>query len=190
MLAKLIEVVPNRSRDAARPGRMRYAVAALLCLLAAALVAAAPAAAEGVGAPGTGWHPATALTVAAWRRELTTIFTNTNVATVHNGARRSTVFSLDREATIVSLRTYHWNKGRGARPGTVALRSSSGRLYGPWQTVGSSGQGGVRNAYWTASPQITLRPGTYTILDSDPSTWAQNRGTGGAGMAWVEGWYH
>jgi hypothetical protein len=67
---------------------------------------------------------------------------------------------------------------------------SSGQVYGPWQAVGSPGQGGVPNAYWVARLRITLPPDTYTVLDSDPSTWARNRGTGGAGFASVEGWYH
>jgi hypothetical protein len=44
----------------------------------------------------------------------------------------------------------------------------------------------VPNAYWNARPGVTLAPGTYTVIDSDPSTWAQNAGTGGAGHIRVE----
>jgi hypothetical protein len=44
----------------------------------------------------------------------------------------------------------------------------------------------VPNAYWNTRPGVTLAPGTYTVIDSDPSTWAQNAGTGGAGHIRVE----
>ncbi len=30
-------------------------------------------------------------------------------------------------------------------------------------------------------------PGTYAVIDSDPATWSQNAGSGGAGMAWADG---
>jgi hypothetical protein len=166
---------PNMSSRKAclRAWRTGFAIAALL----APLLWVGSVAAQGEG---WGWNPP----------RLTKIFDNGNIAAVRNGPRRPTAFTLDREATIVSVSTYHWNNGWGAWPGTVGLMSSSGRVYGPWQAAGSPGQGGVPNAYWTVRPRISLRPGTYTVLDSDPSTWAQNRGTRGAGMASVEGWYH
>jgi len=86
------------------------------------------------------------------------------------------------------VKTYHWNHGRGARPGTVGLMQSSGRIYGPWQMRGTPGQGGVPNANWECTPNVVVPAGTYTIVDSDPATWAQNSGTGGAGMAVVKGY--
>ncbi len=35
----------------------------------------------------------------------------------------------------------------------------------------------------------SVSPGTYTEIDSDPATWSQNAGSGGAGMAWADGCY-
>jgi tetratricopeptide (TPR) repeat protein len=90
---------------------------------------------------------------------------------------------------VTYIRTYHWNNGRGtSRPGTIGLRHSNGKMYGPWRATGKPGQGGVRNAYWEVRPNATLPAGTYTIVDSNPATWAQNRQSGGKGFATVRGY--
>lgn len=84
--------------------------------------------------------------------------------------------------------TYHWNNAEGTTdPGTVSLVDAEGNEYGPWQAEGQPGQGNVPNAVWEVRPDIILPAGTYTVLDSDPSTWSQNEETGGAGMAWGSG---
>ena len=56
-----------------------------------------------------------------------------------------------------------------------------------WQASGITTQGGVPNAYWTVNPGIVIPAGTYTVIDSDQDTWAQNDETGGAGIAWGMG---
>ena len=117
------------------------------------------------------------------------IFNNGNIYGVQNQPTKPTVLKLAVPHMITAVVTYHWNNASGTvRPGTIALRSASGKVYGPWQAAGSPGQGGVRNAYWTARPNIIIPAGTYTILDSDPSTWAQNSASGGTGHGWVEGY--
>jgi hypothetical protein len=121
--------------------------------------------------------------------QIVEIFNNGNIDAVDNGARRATTFTLDAPAVITKLSTYHWNYGRGRQPGTIALRSATGELFGPWRANGWPGQGGVPNAYWIATPEISLRPGAYTVLDSDPDTWSQNGGSRGAGFASAEGYY-
>lgn len=121
--------------------------------------------------------------------QIVPIFDNGNIDAVDNGARRATMFTLEAPAVITKLSTYHWNYGRGRRPGTIALRSDTGELFGPWRANGRPGQGGVPNAYWVTTPEVGLRPGTYTVLDSDPATWSQNSGSRGAGFASAEG-YH
>ena len=83
---------------------------------------------------------------------------------------------------------YHWNNGRGSTTGTISLRGGDGRTYGPCRVTGSPGQGGVPNAYWTANPNVTSPAGTYTVVDSEPGTRAQNSESGGAGHARVEGY--
>jgi len=110
-----------------------------------------------------------------------------SLGVAYNGATEPTTFSIDESWLVTYLITYHWNGAEGATPGTVGLRASDGTTYGPWQAAGGLGQGGVPNAYWEVKPNIVIPPGTYTVLDSDPSTWAQNEETGGAGMSWGNG---
>ncbi len=105
----------------------------------------------------------------------------------HNGATKPTTFSINESWLVTYILTYHWNDARGATPGTIGLRASNGTTYGPWQATGQPGQGGVANAAWVVRPNIVIPPDTYTVLDSDPSTWAQNEETGGAGMSWGSG---
>jgi hypothetical protein len=116
------------------------------------------------------------------------IFTNGNTGGVYNNPSRATTFTLRAPHVITLIMNYHWNNGRGATPGTIALRGSDGRTYGPWRIAGSPGQGGVPNAYWNAAPNLTLPAGTYTVVDSDPATWAQNSESGGAGHTRIEGY--
>ncbi|MBX3293318.1 MAG: tetratricopeptide repeat protein [Acidobacteria bacterium] len=117
------------------------------------------------------------------------IFNNGNIYAVYNKPTAPTQFTLNRPYVITSLITYHWNNARGTtRPGTIAVRGSDGRTYGPWQASGSPGQGGVVNAYWTVKPNVTLPAGTYTVIDSDPETWAQNPGSGGRGHVIMRGY--
>jgi hypothetical protein len=116
----------------------------------------------------------------------TTIFSNNNIYGVSNGGT-SPVFVLDRPAVITQIMNYHWNNGRGSRLGTIGLRDSSGRLLGTWAVTGSPGQGGVPNANWTATPNVKLPAGEYTVVDSDPATWSQNSQTDGKGMSVIKG---
>jgi hypothetical protein len=117
----------------------------------------------------------------------TYLFDNSNPAGTLNGPERPTVFSLDREAKITTLITYHWNSGRGAQPGTIALRDENGKVYGPFSASGSSGHGGAPNVNWTAKTSFTVPAGTYTILASDRESWSNNAESGFAGIARVRG---
>ena len=113
---------------------------------------------------------------------------NGNIYAVQNQPTRDTTFTLSRPIHVTKIMTYHWNDGRGAPAGTIGLRESTGETYGPWEAVGQPGQGGVPSAYWIVEGDLELPAGTYTVLDSDPPTWAQNAGSRGAGMAIVEGY--
>lgn len=116
------------------------------------------------------------------------LFDNINTGGVSNQPTAATVFTLARPATITLIQNYHWNNARGtASPGSIALRDASGHVHGPWPTAGGPGQGGVPNATWTAHPMVQLPAGTYTVIDSDPASWAHNGGTHGAGISRVEG---
>lgn len=115
------------------------------------------------------------------------LFDNGNLYLVLNRPTRSTMFTFNTPCTITSFITYHWNDGRGAKPGTIGFRQQGGRTFGPWKATGLKGQGNVPNASWLVEPNVTLPPGTYTILDSSPETWSHNAGSQGSGMSRIEG---
>ncbi|MBI3705458.1 MAG: hypothetical protein HY244_16795 [Rhizobiales bacterium] len=116
------------------------------------------------------------------------LFDNGNIYAVQNRPTRETTFTLSRPIHLTKIMTYHWNDGRGAPAGTIGLRDGAGEIYGPWEAVGQPGQGGVPSAYWIVEGDLELPAGTYTFLDSDPSTWSQNAGSRGAGMVIMEGY--
>lgn len=94
-------------------------------------------------------------------------------------------FTLDKPATLSIFTTYHYVDGGGPAPGTLALTGADGTTYGPWQTKGLDGQGGVANAFWEARPDVLLPAGTYKVVDSDPSTWSTNDKAQGIGFTTV-----
>ena len=114
------------------------------------------------------------------------IYTNGNIAGVQNNPTRETAFSINAAHRVTFLYTYHYFNN-GKLPGTIALRHSDGTVYGPWQSEGALGQGGVRNAYWFVRPNVEIKPGSYTVVDSDKATWSQNSGSSGAGFVEIRG---
>ncbi|MBK9215393.1 MAG: hypothetical protein IPM59_07295 [Chloracidobacterium sp.] len=117
------------------------------------------------------------------------IFNSGNIYGVQNRPTKPTTFKLPVPYMITSVSTYHWNNAVGTvHPGTIAIRSATGQVFGPWQATGSPGQGGVKNALWTVHPNLVLPAGTYTIIDSEPASWAQNAASGGMGHAMIDGY--
>lgn len=114
------------------------------------------------------------------------IYTNGNIAGVQNGPTQSTRLQLAAPTRITYLMSYHWNNGRGQPPGTVFLRHQDGSMYGG-EASSAPGQGGVPNAYWIVRPNVVLRPGNYTVIDSHPDSWAQNAQSNGQGIVEVKG---
>ena len=109
-----------------------------------------------------------------------------NVGGVDNGPQKPTTYQYNASVKLLFLGTYHWNHGKGkSPPGKIGLRHNDGTMYGPWQTSGRAGQGGVPNAYWEVNPNVQLKPGTYTVVDSDPKTWATNAQEGWKGFATI-----
>ena len=111
-----------------------------------------------------------------------TILNTGNIGGVQNNPQNPTTFTIKSTCKLSSITNYHWNNAKGSTPGTIGVRDGSGKMYGPWPTTGKPGQGGVPNAYWTATPNVSLPSGTYTIIDSEPSTWAHNSGSDYRGM--------
>lgn len=117
------------------------------------------------------------------------LFDNGNVYAIEAGVpSRPTTFTFTEARVITMIQNYHWNSGRGAAAGEIWLVDKQGRKYGPWKAKGFSGSGGAPNVYWRAYPKTSLGPGTYTLMDSDPSSWSQNAGSRGAGMTLIEGY--
>jgi hypothetical protein len=77
---------------------------------------------------------------------------------------------------------YHWNNGMGAKGGTIGLEDSDGNEIGTWPVT-------VRNGvYWDVHPNTVIDPGEYKVVDSDPSTWAQNLESDNSGITDVKGY--
>lgn len=109
-----------------------------------------------------------------------------NKGAVKNGPSNPVEINTPGPIFVKSIRTYHWNGGRGSRPGTISIRASGGRTLGPWQARGVNGSGGVPNAYWYVEPDVVLMPGKYQIIDSNPSTWATNAAAGSKGFVVIK----
>ncbi|MBI4828923.1 MAG: hypothetical protein HY804_08975 [Nitrospinae bacterium] len=111
----------------------------------------------------------------------TQIFSVGNLLAVYNGGTAPS-FTTEVTFRLTEVWTYHWNNGAGAAAGTIALQRGDGSIMGPWATTL------YNSVYWVARPDVILPAGTYTVIDSDPSTLAQNADTGGVGMAWAYGY--
>ncbi len=119
----------------------------------------------------------------------TVLYSVTNDMGVAPGVTAPSTFHVASSTNILSMKTYHYVYPGGlSSTGQIGLKSSDGKIYGPWQTTGSPGIHDVPNANWNVSIDIVLPPGTYTVTDSDPSTWSSNIGTKGEGIFWVTGW--
>lgn len=109
------------------------------------------------------------------------VFKVGNDAGVQNGGTPSR-FTIAKDHWVTQLWTYHWNGGQGKPAGTISLQTADGKaIYGPWQAEL------VNGVYWMAKPSTWLPAGSYLVIDSDPSTFAQNPGSDGQGMSWMFG---
>jgi len=111
------------------------------------------------------------------------IFNNNNIGGVLNGPTNETKFTINNDYKITHIRTYHYNSGYGKVPGTIQLLNESNESLGIW---GAEAWEDI-DKYWYVEPNIELTPGTYTIIDSDNSTWSHNYELGHRGFAYVGG---
>jgi hypothetical protein len=118
------------------------------------------------------------------------LFTNANINGVTPGATVPSRFTVGPGSVhVVTVLTYHYVLPAGVpSTGQVSLTGPDGTVYGPWSTIGLTGQGDIANASWQADVDLLLPAGTYTVTDSDPATWSANEGTAGAGMYWIMGY--
>ena len=110
---------------------------------------------------------------------------NFNVFGVVNNPTVPTTFTLSQSCLITTIQTYHCINGRGAGLGTIKLVHANGTVYGPWTATGSPGSGGVANAFWTVTPNVTVPAGTYTVVDGNNATWSCNSQSQNKGFAKV-----
>ena len=108
-----------------------------------------------------------------------------NILGIRPGAQKAARFTVDAPTLVTSIANYHY--GPETPAGKVGLTAADGTFFGPWQTTGSDGQGGVKNATWTATPMAVVPAGTYTVWDSEPSTWSTNDQADGVGFTTVRG---
>ncbi len=116
------------------------------------------------------------------------IFSNNNIYGVSSNPTAPTTFAIDEPVMVTFLMNYHY-RNQGGLPGIITLLHEDGTAYGPWRATGREGQGEISNAYWEVRPYIIIKPGTYTIQDSDSETWSQNQESGGRGISEVRGIY-
>ncbi len=88
------------------------------------------------------------------------------------GPSSQAVFTINSTMNLTFIRTEHENYGKGATAGKIALREKNGAVHGPWQAKGGSSS--PINTWTVTFNNYKLPPGTYTVLDSDPSTWLIN----------------
>ena len=113
----------------------------------------------------------------------TTEFRVINADPVMGNPRQATAFRLETEAVVTYIETRHLP---GVRPGRIALRHADGTVYGPWNAAGAPATAGTDGRFtlgWCALPQQRVKPGDYTVIDSDPATWACNTRSGLVGFA-------
>lgn len=116
------------------------------------------------------------------------LWTNNNIGGVNNGPTNPTIITLEQDAMVVAVMNYHYFNN-GVLPGTISLVGPDGTTYGPWQAKGRVGQGNVENAYWDTFPNIQLKAGDYTVIDSDQATWSHNEESENRGFTEIRGKY-
>lgn len=102
------------------------------------------------------------------------------------GDGTSPTFITSRAFVLKTIDHYHRRSDGSAGPRTISLQAADGTIFGPWTVEVGPGRGHAETC-WRARPNVSLPPGTYTAIDSDPATWAQNRHTGGVGMVEFHG---
>jgi hypothetical protein len=115
-----------------------------------------------------------------------TIFNIWNIEGVASGPTAPTIFHTPTALRLTYLNTYHYHHGRGAPAGTIGLRHSDGTVYGPWRATGVLSSG-APDGTWEVRPNVVLKPGSYTVLDSDPPSWSHNASSRGRGFVEVRG---
>jgi len=100
---------------------------------------------------------------------------------------KKTQFSIKRICTISTITNYLYTDGQETVIGTIGLRSSKGKMYGPWQVNAKNALGKDDTNCWIVTPRISIPPRRYTIIDSNKETWSSNSQSRNRGMTQVFG---
>jgi YVTN family beta-propeller protein len=111
------------------------------------------------------------------------IYDSWNADGVSNNPSIDPTITISSSSKISKIGDYHYNNGSGQDPAAINGKISiydnaSGTLIGSWaaSTLENTDDLGFTclgpNMCWGAYPNVTLKPGTYRIVDSDPSTWS------------------
>lgn len=111
-----------------------------------------------------------------------------NSLPVEGRPKKGSKLDLDTPHVITLIRTYHWNDGLGAPPGSIGLSCRDGSNHGPWQAVGEPSPNGVRNAYWTVRPNARVPGCVCAVVVSDAQSWSHNDASRNRGFVLVEGY--
>ena len=106
------------------------------------------------------------------------IYNNFNGSRVSYGPTAPTVFTPSQNCKVVSITNYHYGYRDGL--GTIGIREED--------TVICEAQAVLTDpsGYWTAFVNAHLEAGhTYTVFDSEASTWSYNRNSGNAGFTYI-----
>ncbi|MBQ6508986.1 MAG: hypothetical protein IJI07_05870 [Flexilinea sp.] len=114
------------------------------------------------------------------------IWSNFNTDPVRNEPKYYGTFPVPEDhapVLITRIRTYHWNNGNGAEPGTICAREgNTTKELQCWQAVGRSAYG-VPNVYWEVLTDFLMEPGqTYGFRVSDFDSWSNNEASKYFGM--------
>ncbi len=116
------------------------------------------------------------------------IYQNESIWGVSNDPQVATTFTVTSPTLITGIRNYHWNatSPNEYESATFKLVHSDGTEYGPW-ALSAEGGSGRENVYWYAFPNVVIKPGEYTLVDSNNATWSWTTDTGGKGHTTIKG---
>ena len=130
------------------------------------------------------------------------IFNSWNIGGVESGTATSPTFTITEPYAITFISDYHY-LGSDQPAGTISLRHEDGTIYGPWTAqllygniwVINNKAPGTHEDYRAElgtvvsdSKYPVIKAGTYTIIDSDPTTWSINGESGYYGFTNIKGY--
>lgn len=101
--------------------------------------------------------------------------------------KNPTKFTIQNPTMIVRITTDHYNNGMGTSGGgTISIMDRGGNVIAAFKAYGKKGTEGTPSAKWVCEPHKVLVKGTYSIVDSDMTTWSKT--FLGTGFVLIEGY--